>query len=68
MIEDNVYTKIYDYDFEKARDDRLAAENSWSRVGIWYMVWARLAEHRLDESFTNISPVWWEKDQQRLLK
>ena len=59
MIEDNVYTKIYDYAFEKARDVRLAAENSWSRAGIWYMVWARLAEHRLDESFTNISPVWW---------
>ena len=59
MIEDGVYAKIYDYAFEKARDVRLAADNSWSRVGIWYTVWARLSEHRLDESFANISPVWW---------
>ena len=59
MIEDDVYAKIYDYAFEKARDVRLAAEDSWSRAGIWYTVWARLSEHSLDESFANISPVWW---------
>lgn len=59
MIEDSIYAKIYDYAFEKARDVQLAAENSWSRAGIWYMVWARLSEHRLDESFLGGSPVWW---------
>ena len=63
MIEDNVYAKIYDYAFEKARDVRLAAENSWSRAGIWYMVWARLSEHRLDKSFTCSYPIWWGRKQ-----
>ena len=59
MIEDNVYTKIYDYAFEKARDVRLAAENSWSRAGIWYMVWARMSEPCLNKSFTCSYPIWW---------
>ena len=63
MIEDDVYAKIYDYAFEKARDVRLAAENSWSRAGIWYMVWARMSEPCLNKSFTCSYPIWWGRKQ-----
>ena len=63
MIEDGVYAKIYDYAFEKAREVWLTADNSWSSAGLRFIVWARLSEHRLDESFISSSQVWWGRKQ-----
>lgn len=63
MIEDDVYAKIYDYAFEKARDVRLTADNSWSSVGVWFIVWARLLEPCLNKSFTCSYPIWWGRRQ-----
>ena len=63
MIEDNVYAKIYDYAFEKARKVWLTAENSWSSADVWFIVWARLPEHCLDKSFTCSYPIWWGRKQ-----
>ena len=55
MIEANIYTKIYDYVFKKTRDVWLTAENSWSSIGIWFVVCASISE----KSFFERAPVWW---------
>ena len=63
MIEDNVYAKIYDYAFEKARKVWLTAENSWSSAGVWFILWVRLSEPCLNKSFTSSYPIWWGRKQ-----
>ena len=63
MIEDNVYAKIYECAFEKAREVWLTAENSWSSAGLRFIVWARLSEPCLNKGFTCSYPILWGRRQ-----
>ena len=63
MTEDSIYSKIYECAFEKAREVWLTADNSWLSAGLRFIVWARLSEPCLNESFTSSSQVWWGRRQ-----